>query len=204
MVRRSVRSLTRAQVGQGLLLAAIFAIGAAFRLGDLGALRLTYDNSYTIYDALRGLSGAGWPIMGQYSSVFLPSPVLMTYIEALPLLVWRSPYAVAIFIVSLNTLGILFVYRAASRLLGNAAGTIAAFLFAINPWVVFYSRQVWVSSLMPFFVTLIAASLWPALATDRRSSKGLMVAALAVTAMAQSYVASWGLLLTIGLLLILF
>jgi 4-amino-4-deoxy-L-arabinose transferase-like glycosyltransferase len=204
MVRRSVRSLTRAQVGQGSLLAAIFAIGTAFRLGDLGALRLTYDNSYTIYDALRGLAGGGWPIMGQYSSVFLPSPVLMTYIETLPLLVWRSPWAVAIFIVSLNTLAIFFVWRAASRLLGNAAGYIAAFLFAINPWIVFYSRQVWVSGLMPFFVTLIAASLWPVLATDRRSTKGILVAALAVTAMTQTYVASWGLLITIGLLLLLF
>jgi 4-amino-4-deoxy-L-arabinose transferase-like glycosyltransferase len=198
------RVLTRAQVGQGLLLVAIFAVGAAFRLGELGSQRLTYDNSYTIYEALRGLAGEGWPIMGQYSSVFLPSPVLMTYIEALPLLVWRSPWAVMIFIVSLNMLAIGFVFRAASRLLGNATGCIAAFLFAVNPWVVFYSRQVWVSGLMPFFVTLIAASLWPALATDRGSSKGVLVAALAVTAMTQTYVASLGLLITIGLLLILF
>ena len=204
MVIGRTRALTRAQVEQGLLPAAIFVVGALFRLGELNTIRLTYDNSYTIYDALRGLSGVGWPIMGQYSSVFLPSPVLMTYIETLPLLVWRSPWAVAIFIVSLNTLAIFFVWRAASRLLGNAAGYIAAFLFAINPWIVFYSRQVWVSGLMPFFVTLIAASLWPALATDRRSAKGILVAALAVTAMTQTYVASWGLLITIGLLLLLF
>jgi 4-amino-4-deoxy-L-arabinose transferase-like glycosyltransferase len=204
VVIRSTRSLTRAQVGQGLLLAAIFTVGAVFRLSTLGSIRLTYDNSYTIYDSLRGLAGAGWPVMGQYSSVFLPSGILMTYVEALPLLVWRSPWAVAIFIVSLNTLAIGFVFWAARKLLGNAAGYIAAFLFAINPWVVFYSREMWVSSLMPFFVTLIAASLWPVLATDRHSAKGIIVAALAVTAMTQTYVASLGLLISIGLLLILF
>jgi 4-amino-4-deoxy-L-arabinose transferase-like glycosyltransferase len=204
MVMRSIRSLTRAQVGQGLLSAAIFVVGAAFRLGNLGSMRITYDNSYTIFDALRGLAGAGWPAMGQPSSVFLPSPLLMTYVEALPLVVWRSPWAVAIFIVSLNTLAIGFVFWAARQLLGNVAGYIAAFLFAINPWLVFYSRETWVSSLMPFFVTLIAASLWPTLATDKRSSKGVLIAGLTVAVMTSSYVTSLGLLISIGLLLFLF
>ena len=59
MVIGRTRASTRAQVEQGLLLAAIFVVGALFRLGELNAIRLTYDNSYTIYDALRGLSGAG-------------------------------------------------------------------------------------------------------------------------------------------------
>ena len=201
---RSLRSITRAQAAQGLLLAAIFAVGAVFRFGSLGTMRISYDNSYTMFDALRGLAGAGWPSMGQPSSVFLPSPWLMTYVEALPLLVWRSPWAVAIFSVSLNTFAIGFVFLAARRLLGNVAGYIAAFLFAINPWIINYSRETWTASLMPFYVTLIAAGLWPTLATDKRSPKAVLIAGLTVAAMTSSYVTSWGLLIPIGLLLLLF
>ena len=193
-----------ARLSVNWFLVAILALGAVYRFADLGLVRITYDNSYTIYDALRGLSGGGWPSMGQASSVFLPSPTLMTYVEALPLLVWRSPWSVAIFIIGLNTLAIACVYRAARKLLNQPAGYIAALLFAINPWVVYYSRETWVSSLMPLFVTLIAASLWPVLVDRPRASGGLLIAALTVTAMTQSYIASWGLLVTIGVLLILF
>ena len=202
--RRSSLTLTPARLGRGVLLLAIFTLGAAFRFADLGLMRFSYDNSYTIYDALRGLSGAGWPSMGQPSSVFLPSPTLMTYIEALPLLIWRSPWSVTIFIVALNTLAIGFVFWAARELLGGAASYTAAMLFAINPWLVYYSRETWVSSLMPFFVTLIAAGLWPTLAAERRSPTGVLIAALAVTAMTQTYIAALGLLIPIGLLLFLF
>ena len=196
--------VTLANAGDVVLTLAIFALGATFRLADLGLMRISYDNSYSIYEVLRGLAGGGWPTMGQAASVFLPNPPLMVYIQALPFLVWRSPWAVCFFIVTLNSLATLCVFWAARKLLGRGAGYIAAMLFAINPWAVYYSREAWMSSLMPLFVTSIAAALWPALTKAHRPSTGLLIAALAITAMTQTYIQSWGLLISIGLLLLLF
>ncbi len=157
-----------------------------------------------MFEALRGLAGGGWSLLGQPSSVFLANPPLMNFIQAVPLLVWRSPWAVVIFIVTLNALAILCVYRAARQLLNQPAAYIAAALFAINPWIVLYSRMTWVQSLVPLLVTLIACLLWPILANAQRSGWALVIAALALTALTQTYIQAWGLLVSIGLLLILF
>ena len=185
----------------GLLLA-IVVLGAVLRFADLGTIRIGYDDSYPMFEALRGLAGSGWSLLGQPSSVFLPNPPLMNFIQAVPLAVWRSPWAVAIFIVTLNTFAIVCVYRAARGVLSQTAAYIAATLFAINPWIIFFSRMTWVQSLVPLLVALIACTLWPLLANERRSGWNLLLAGLALTALTQTYIQAWGLLISIGLLLI--
>jgi 4-amino-4-deoxy-L-arabinose transferase-like glycosyltransferase len=182
----------------------VLAVGASFRFFDLGLVRHSYDDSYPIYDALRILDGHKLLLTGQPSSVFLDNPPLMSYLQVIPLLVWRSPWAVYIFITALNTVAIWFVYRAAQQLLGDAAGLLSAFLFAINPWVVYFSRTTWVQALIPFFTALIAWGLWPAIVTEHRSPSRVLVAGLAVTAMTQTYIQAWGVLVQTGLLVALF
>ncbi len=187
----------------GLLLI-ILVLGAVFRFADLGAMRFNYDDSYPMFEALRGLAGGGWSLLGQPSSVFLDNPPLMNFIHAIPLVVWRSPWAVSIFIVALNTFAIICVYCAGRQMLGQIAASIAATLFAINPWVVIFSRALWVQSLVPLLVTLIACSLWPTLLNGHRSGWSLLVAALSLTALCLTYIQAWGLLVSIGLLLLIF
>ena len=182
----------------------ILAIGAGFRFYNLGLVRHDYDDSYPAYDALRILDAHKWPLIGQPSSVFLDNPALMSYLQAIPFLVWRSPWAEYIFITALNAVAIWFVYKSARQLLGNAIGLLSAFLFAINPWIVYFSRTTWVQALIPFFVALIAWGLWPTIAMERHSPTSVLVAGLAVTAMTQTYIQAWGVLVQIGLLVTLF
>ena len=80
----------------------------------------------------------------------------------------------------------------------------AALLFAINPWLIVYSRWSWVQGLLPFFMALIAWSLWPALVDRSRSSWRLIVAAVALAVLLMTYIQAWGVLVPIGLLLIVF
>ena len=181
----------------------IVIVGAGLRLIDVGTLRLSYDNSYPMYEALRGLEGGGWSLLGQPSSVFLANPPLMNFIQAIPLLVWRSPWAVSLFIIGLNTLAIVCVYHAARSLLGEVAGYLAAALFAINPWVVVFSRMTWVQSLLPLFAALIAGSLWPVLIGRRqRAGRRIVIAGVALTFAGLTYVQAWSLVIPIGLLLL--
>ena len=182
----------------------VLAIGAVLRFANLGLIRHGYDASHPIDDALRILLGHEFPLLGQPSSVFLDNPPLMGYLQALPLLVWRSPWAVYLFVIALNTIAIAFVYRVAQALLGNTVAFFAALLFAINPWLIVYSRWSWVQGLLPFFMALIAWSLWPALVDRSRSSWRLIVAASALALLLMTYIQAWGVLVPIGLLLIVF
>jgi 4-amino-4-deoxy-L-arabinose transferase-like glycosyltransferase len=182
----------------------VLTIGAVLRLANLGLIRHGYDASYPIYDALRILLGHEFPLLGQPSSIFLDNPPLMGYLQALPLLLWRSPWAVYLFVIALNTIALAFVYRVAQALLGTAVAFFAALLFAINPWLIVYSRWSWVQGLLPFFMALIAWSLWPALVDRSRSSWRLIVAAAALVILLMTYIQAWGVLVPIGLLLIMF
>ncbi|HEY1408844.1 MAG TPA: glycosyltransferase family 39 protein, partial [Promineifilum sp.] len=156
------------------------------------------------YQALALLDGGVWPLVGQPSSVFLDNPALMPYLQALPLLLYRSPVAVQFFVLAVNSTAIWFVWRLATDLLGRPAGWIAALLFAANPWVVFFSRMTWVQSLVPFFMAVIAWGLWPAFIDDRADPRRFFIGGVAVTLMAQTYVQAWGILPQIAFLLCLF
>lgn len=187
-----------------LLPAAVVLLGAAVRFGQMGLIRYGYDQSYPAFQALGLLDGGVWPVIGQPSSVFLDNPALMPYLQALPLLVARTPWTVQAFVLLLNSAATAFVYRVAADLLGRRAGLAAAFLFAVSPWVVFFSRTTWVQSLVPFFMAAVAWGLWPSLVNERADPRRFFAGGVALTLLTQTYVAAWGVLPQIALLLLLF
>lgn len=171
---------------------------------QMGLIRYTYDQSYPAFQALGLLDAGIWPLIGQPSSVFLDNPALMPYIQAVPLILFRSPWAVQGLILILNSAAIWFVWRVATELLGRRAGWVAAMLFAVNPWVVFFSRTTWVQSLVPFFMAVIAWGLWPSFVEDRPSARRFFAGGVALTLLTQTYIQAWGVLPQIGLLIVVF
>ncbi len=200
----SRQTLIRRQVMRHGALWLIFVVGAVLRFANLGLIPHSYDASYPIADALRILDGHVLPLVGQPSSVFLDNPPLMSYLQVLPLLVWRSPWAVYLFIIGLNTLATILVYNITRDLLGKVAAFFAALLVAVNPWLIYYSRLSWVQGLMPFLMALIAWGLWPTLVNKESKPERLMIAAIGLALMLQTYIQAWGALIPIGLLLLLF
>ena len=187
-----------------LLPAAVVLLGAALRFMQMGLIRYGYDQSYPAFQAVGLLDGGVWPVIGQPSSVFLDNPALMPYLQALPLLVVRSPWAVQGFVLLLNSAAVWFVWRAAAEALGRRAGLVAAFLFAVNPWVVFFSRTTWVQSLVPFFMAVVAWGLWPTFTGERSSPRRFFAGGVALTLLTQTYVQAWGVLPQVALLLLLY
>ncbi|MCW5861468.1 MAG: glycosyltransferase family 39 protein [Anaerolineae bacterium] len=186
-----------------LLPAAVVLLGAALRFMQMGLIRYGYDQSYPAFQAVGLLDGGAWPVIGQPSSVFLDNPALMPYLQALPLLVVRSPWAVQGFVLLLNSAAVWFVWRAAAEALGRRVGLVAAFLFAVNPWVVFFSRTTWVQSLVPFFMAVVAWGLWPTFTGERPSPRRFFAGGVALTLLTQTYVQAWGVLPQVALLLLL-
>ncbi len=142
---------------------ALVALALFFRFADLPNVRHSYDNAYQQYLALQMIDGRMLLRVGQPSSVFLDNPPLMAYLQTIPLLIWRSLWSPYIFVTFLNSIAVWFVYDMTCRLFDRTTAVIAAILFAINPWLVHYSRMTWTQGLQPFLMVVIAWGVWKAL-----------------------------------------
>ncbi len=193
----------RREIREFAAFAVILIAGLFLRFHALGAVRHNYDDAYPIYQAISLLNGTEPLLAGQPSSVFLDNPPLTKYLFSIPLLLWRSPWSVYIFTVGLNSLGTCFTYKLAKHILGTEVGLLSAFLFAINPWVIQFSRTTWVQALEPFLLPLIAWLFWPVL-VGKANPFRMFAAIVSVTVLTQTYVQSWVVLFPITLLIMLF
>ena len=178
-------------------------LGAIFRFAHLGTTRHNYDNGYSAWQALRLIELGEWPIIGQPSSVFLDNPPLMAYLQAAVLLISRSPWTFYVLIVLGNTLAIWFVYDLSKQLLGEKAAVIATLIFAINPWIVHFSRQPWTQGLLPLFLPLLAWCIWPTLA-GHIQPKRFLLGFVVLTALTQTYILAFAIVGPLGLLCLIF
>ncbi|MBV6437730.1 MAG: hypothetical protein AELANPGJ_03023 [Anaerolineae bacterium] len=138
------------------VLIVILAVAAALRFTDLPAVRLNIDHAYPIAQALDTLDHGALPLIGQPTSVFAANPPLTGYLFVPVLALTRSALAVVVFVVLLNTAAVYFCYRATADLLDSPwLGLAAAWLMAVNPWVIEFSRTTWVQCLLPFQTTVI-------------------------------------------------
>ncbi len=188
-----------------LSLFSILLIAAALRLHNLGAIEHNVDHAYPIWQALSTLEQGSLPLIGQGTSVLFANPALTGYLYIPALLVARSPYAPYLLVIALNTLAIWFAYRAMRRLWDDSAALIGAFLLAVSPWVIEYSRTTWVQALLPFFACLTFALFTPVwLGQARRPQRRFWLGCVALAAMTQTYLLAFAALIPVGLLSLIF
>lgn len=188
-----------------LPLLAILLLAALLRLQNLHAIEHNVDHAYPIWQALSTLDRGAFPVTAQGTSVLFDNPALTGYLFIPFVALTRSPFGPYLFVIALNTLAVWFAYRAAVALLDERRALIAAFLLAINPWVIEYSRTTWVQALIPFFICLIFWLLVAVLlGTAGRPGRRLIAALTALTALTQTYLLAFLSLAPAGLLLVIF
>lgn len=141
------------------------AIGLVFILGLSAFLRFYQIRDYLVFlgdegrDVLvvkRMIVDKDWTFLGPTASVggFYLGPAY--YYFMLPFLwAWQlDPVGPAIMVAIFGVLTVGLVYQV-SKKITPLFGLIAAFLYAINPLVVHYSRSSWNPNLVPFFTLLI-------------------------------------------------
>lgn len=196
-------SLSRQTENRLLLL--IIAIGVFLRFHLFAATEFNVDQMYPVWQALNTLQSGEFPLIGQGTSVLFANPALTGYIYAPFLIIGPNPMTPMLVTISLNSFGIWLAYRAVRGLLGVPIALVAATLFAINPWVIEYSRQTWVQSLLVFFITLIFWAIVPVLTqTTSRPERRTILAAIATTIFANTYLLSYLIVAPLGLLGVLF
>lgn len=198
-------SLTISRRAEYLWLLVILALGGWLRFHQLADTDFNVDQMYPIWQALMTVQKAEFPLIGQGTSVLFANPTLTGYWYAPFLIIGPNPLTPLVVVVILNSFGMWFAYRAVRRVLGPAIALIATALFAANPWIIEYSRQTWVQSLMVFFITLIFWLLVPILTRQTsRPQRRLLIVAVACGLFANTYLLSYLIVVPVGLLGVLF
>lgn len=191
------------------LLLAILAVAALLRFRGLGESPVAGDQSVLLSIALRFVR-QGWPMLplaANKSSAGIMNPPLITYLLALPLFVRTTLLAPHLFQALLSTLAVPLLYGMAARLFNRRVGLLAALLFAVNPWAVYYGRFIWNPNPIPLFSTLLLGSLLAALVGGsriRRPAVHLALVPLWLAAITQLHLGSLVLIPTVALILLLF
>jgi hypothetical protein len=144
---------------------AIIATAALARFIRLDLMEFKEDEAEACRLALHALGysepgvGRFFPTAGLVSSVGVPNPPLFVYVVALPLVLVRSPLAPAAAIAAANVLAVWLCYVAGKRIWSRSVGIVAAALFALSPWSIFFSRKIWAQDLLPLVTTLYLLEL---------------------------------------------
>jgi hypothetical protein len=135
--------------------------------------------------------------------VLFANPPGMSYLMAVPWVLFCSQWGAGYFSTALNLLAVPLSYRAGRLAGGRAVGLAAAALVAINPWVIYFSHGTWVQGLLPFWTALACALLLAALFGRAPRGRWLFAALLALAGLTQMYLLALLSLAPAGLILLL-
>jgi hypothetical protein len=188
----------------GLLL--LFLLGGGYlRLVAWSAGPLEGDQSILVSIAMRFIN-QGWeafPLAANKSSAGIMNPPLIEYLYILPLLLSPSLRAVHWFQAGISLAAVVLLYFYAASLFGRRVALLAALLFVVAPWAVFYGRFLWNPNPIPLFSTLLLMSLLALLAAGR-SPLHLIGVLVGLTAVSQLHLSGLVLIIVIGICLFLF
>lgn len=183
----------------------IVLVAAVLRAQNLLDIEHNVDHAYPVWQALTTVEHGVFPLAGQGTSVLFANPALTGYLFLPVVALTWTPLAAYALVLALNTLAVFLGFRAARGLLGVRPALVAAFLLAVNPWIIEYSRTTWVQSLLPFFACALAWLLWPMLMRQTRHPVRRMVSALVLlTLYTQTYLLAFMTLAPVGLLILIF
>lgn len=190
---------------QRVLLLLIMMAAAFLRAEYLLQIEHNVDHAYPVWQALQTLDRGVFPLTGQGTSVLFANPALTGYLFLPLIALTRSPLGAYLLVIALNTVAVLLAYRTARLIVGGDWALVAALLMAVNPWVIEYSRTSWVQSLLPFGVCALTWALFPVLlGVARHPARRLLVAFTILTAVAQTYLLAFALVVPVGVLIVIF
>ncbi len=137
----------------------MMGLGTFLRFYQLGYSPIWGDQSILYGIALDWVNVGKFPLAANKASAGAMNPPFVEYLLALPLFVQKTVMSPLWFQAILGVAAIPILYVAGSKIFKRPFALIAAFLFALNPWAVHYSRLIWNPTLIPFFATLLFASV---------------------------------------------
>jgi len=177
--------------------AIILTLAAAVRLFMLSTAPFQYDESLLTLSALDMIRHGIIPLIGQPTSLGIPTAPMSNYLLAIPFALSSNPLLAMIFIVLVNIAGIGLLWAVARRYAGCMVALVAGLVYACSPWAIFYSRKIWQPDLnAPLLLAAFALALYGYLepGSVKRWRAQVLAWPLLVFAM-QIHFAGWVLLL---------
>lgn len=137
------------------------------------------DQSAAMGLAYDAVANVGLPIRGVPNSVGGVQGPVEILLLTLPVAISTNPLLATAFIGILQVFAIIATQRVVTRYFGTGAGVAAAFLFAVNPWALHYSRKIWTPESLPLFIILFFGALYASVVARQRH--GLPLACLCLT-----------------------
>ncbi len=146
----------------------IVLLAAWLRLGAFHEALIGADQSSILAAAFDITALRSFPVVGIKSSVGVMQTAITPYLAAIPLVLVRRVIAIKWFFSVLDLLALALLYMAVKRTFGRWAGSIAALLYATNPWVVEFIRWIWYQTLVSTFATIAFAAFLLCFAPSKR------------------------------------
>lgn len=142
---------------QFLAILSILALAAFFRLYQIaGYMTFLGDEGRDALMIKRILVDKDFPLLGPPTSIgnIYLGP-LYYYMMSVPMAIsWLNPAAAAVQVGIIGVLTVWIIYYLGKEWFGQWAGTVSAFLYAISPVTIYYSRSSWNPNPAPFFALL--------------------------------------------------
>ena len=142
-----------------ILLCSILILALYLRIYNLSLAEFKNDEAYWCLQANKMLITMEIPLRGQQAgatNIPIYNGPFLTYLTAISFLIFGESVISGIYIIAiLNTVAVYLTYITGKTLYDSTVGLISAFLLAISPWMVIYSRKIWPQDLLPFFLSLM-------------------------------------------------
>ncbi len=123
-----------------------------------------------------GVAEGKWlPQSGLGSGVGVRNLPAFVYVMAAPSLLTLDPIWLAAFIGLLNVAAVAVCWRIGRDFFSRSTGIVAAWLFAVAPWAVLYSRKIWAQSTLPLVSAALLYALLQVLVRGNRRYTFLVV-----------------------------
>jgi 4-amino-4-deoxy-L-arabinose transferase-like glycosyltransferase len=128
-------------------LVAILIIAAVLRVETVPYQHFRSDEADLAQLAQGIVIGSGIPTLGITSSVGIPNSPISDYMVALAFFISSSPLIATIFVALWNVLGVALLWWLALKLFNPSVAFLAALLYAVSPWAIWYSSKIWIQDL---------------------------------------------------------
>lgn len=183
------------------MLLAILLLAAALRMTRLGLAEFKSDEAGIAREALALVREGQFPVVGPSSSQGPAHPPLQIYLLALPFTVTQDPRLAVGVVALIHCAAVGMTYVLGARFFHRRVGLIAAFLFAVNPWAIYYARKIWTQN-WPLATTLFFFCLL-SLVVEKRPW-ALAGAGLALVALVGTHLGGLAFLVVLVFVLLLF
>lgn len=165
----------------------IFCLASFLRIFNLGLIEFKYDEAYTVFQLTEYYQQPYLPQVGPPQSTGVYNFPLFNYLMIFLSLPSRSPQYLSFMIGLVNSLFVVVFYLFVRQFLGNLTAVFSAFLLAVSPWSVIFSRKIWIPDLLlPFSIP----TLWLMCKLTIKKSTAIITLFILLTLIAQLHVSA--------------